>query len=158
MSTESDSYLLKVESTDGSCPIGEAVGERNSKEGKIPVFSCEGACIRGEIARVAANLVAKEGTYRRGCHGELLTVPHSAIARWAKSADRAVVIDGCFLRCHARIMRGLFEPGRLIEIDALSHYKRYSDIFDIDGVPEEERNEVAREVADWVLDSVKAAA
>jgi len=55
-------------------------------------------------------------------------------------------------------MRDLFEPGRLIEIDALSHYKRYSDIFDIDGVPEEERNEVARTVADWVLDTIGSAA
>lgn len=158
MSNAPDSILLSVETTSSSCPIGETVGKQNMKESKIPVFSCEGACVRGEIARVAANLVAKEEPYRRGCHGELLTVPQSAIARWAKSADRAVVIDGCFLRCHGRAMRDLFEPGRLIEIDALSHYKRYSDIFDIDGVPEEERNEVARTVADWVLDTIGSAA
>lgn len=157
MSEVSDSFSVTIEATSGSCPIGEAVGERNMKEGTIPIFSCEGACIRGEIARVAANLVAKEEPYRRGCHGELLTVPHSAIARWAKRADRAVVIDGCFLRCHGRAMRNLFEPGRLIEIDALSRYKRYGDIFDIDGVPEPERNEVARAVADWVLELLKTA-
>ena len=154
MSNVTDSFSLTVEATSGTCPIGEAVGEQNMKENKIPVFSCGGACIRGEIARLAANLVAKEAPYRRGCHGELLTVPQSTIARWAKSADRAVVIDGCFLRCHGRAMRGLFEPGRLIEIDALSRYRRYSDIFDIDGVPEEERNAVAREVADWVLETL----
>jgi uncharacterized metal-binding protein len=157
MSNAPDSISLNVETTSGICPIGETVGKQNINEGRIPVFSCEGACIRGEIARVAANLVAKEDPYRRGCHGELLTVPHSAIARWAKSADRAVVIDGCFLRCHGRILRGLFETGRLIEIDALSHYKRYSDIFDIDDVPVEERNEVAQAVADWVLDTIESA-
>lgn len=157
MSNVRDSFSLTVEATSGSCPIGESVGKQNMEEGKIPIFSCEGACIRGEIARVAANMVARERPYRRGCHGELLTVPHSAMARWAETATQVVVIDGCFLHCHGRIMRGLVGPGRLIEIDALSHYKRYTDVFDIDAVPEKERNRVARSVADWVLETIKAA-
>ena len=46
----------------------------------IPVVSCEGACIRGEIARLAANYVAKRSNFKRGCHGELFTVPESKIA------------------------------------------------------------------------------
>ena len=105
MSDAPDTFSLSVETTNGSCPIGESVGNQNMKESKIPIFSCEGACIRGEIARVAANLVAKENPYRRGCHGELFAVPHSAMARWARTADRVVVIDGCFLRCHGFITR-----------------------------------------------------
>jgi uncharacterized metal-binding protein len=157
MSKVQDSFSLTVEATNGSCPVGESVGKQNMAEGKIPVFSCEGACIRGEIARLAANMVAKETPYRRGCHGELLTVPQSAMARWARSATQAIVIDGCFLRCHARVMRGLFKPGRLVEIDALSHYKRYTDVFDIDSVPEEERKAVARSVANWVLETTRPA-
>lgn len=158
MSAENSPLSLIVEPTKGKCPIGEAVGNQNMEEGRIPVFSCEGACIRGEIARIAANLVAKEAPYRRGCHGELFTVPHSAMARWVEAADRVVVIDGCFLRCHGRILRGIVGEGRLVEFDALSHYKRYTDVFDIDGVPEEERTETARAVADWVLESMKAPA
>ena len=154
MSKTAGSFSLTVEATDSSCPIGETVGRQNMEEGKTPIFSCEGACIRGEIARVAANYVAKEEPYRRGCHGELLTVPHSAMARWVETADQVVVIDGCFLHCHGRVMRGLLDPGRLIEIDALSHYKKYTGIFVIDGVPEGERRKVARSVADWVLDNM----
>ena len=155
MSTGTSSFSLTVEATRGSCPIGETVGKQNMEEGKIPVFSCEGACIRGEIARVAANLVAKEPPYRRGCHGELFTVPHSAMARWAETAEQVVVIDGCFLRCHGRVLKGLIDNDRLIEFDALSHYRKYTDIFDIDGVPEEERSEAARTVADRVLESME---
>jgi uncharacterized metal-binding protein len=158
MITESSSFSLTVEATRGSCPIGEAVGRENMKGGKIPVFACEGACIRGEIARVAANLVARESRFRRGCHGEVFTVPHSAMARWAETADRVVVIDGCFLHCHGRVMKRLVGDDRLVVFDALSHHGRYSDIFDIDGVPEEERAETAREVADWVLESMKTSA
>ncbi len=151
MSNVQGSFLLKVEATQGCCPIGETVGKQNIEEGKIPVFSCEGACIRGEIARVAANLVAKKIPFCRGCHGELFAVPHSAMARWAESADQVVVIDGCFLKCHARIMRDLVGRNRLLEFDALSLYKKYTDVFDIDAVQESERKQVAEDVAEWVL-------
>ncbi len=85
MSTAERTFILTVEKTEGHCPIGEIVGQENIATKKIPVFSCEGACIRGETARKAANLVAKKDLYRRGCHGELLTVPQSAIAKWALS-------------------------------------------------------------------------
>ncbi len=157
MKQKPSAFRIEVASTQGRCPIGETVGRENMDQGKIPVFSCEGACIRGEIARQAANMVARQDPYRRGCHGELFAVPHSAMAEWARKAQEVIVIDGCFLRCHGRIMRGLVGEDRLVEFDALSHYKKYTDIFDIDGVPAEERDETARGVADWVLASLKTA-
>jgi len=140
--------------TNRSCPIGEMTGKKNIVESKIPVLSCEGACIRGEIARLAANIVSKQESYRRGCHGELITVPESAIAQWIKAAEKVVLIDGCFLRCHGRIIENIIDKEKLIQFDALSHYNRYTDIFDYDDVPEEERKEVAQSVADWVIDSL----
>lgn len=140
--------------TNGSCPIGEITGKKNISESKIPVLSCEGPCIRGEIARLAANIVSKEQAYGRGCHGELITVPESAIAQWIKSAEKVILIDGCFLRCHGRIFENILDNTKLIQFDALSHYKKYTDIFDYDDVPEEERKEVAQSVADWVKNSL----
>jgi uncharacterized metal-binding protein len=154
MDTDERSFLLTVEKTTQQCPIGEIVGNKNQATGKIPVFSCEGACIRGEIARQAANIVAKTEPYRRGCHGELMTVPESAIAKWTGTADKIILIDGFFLRCHGRAMEALLGRERLIQFDALSHYKRYSDIFDMDDVPAAERSEVAQSVASWVLNSL----
>ncbi len=155
MNEAKPNFSLEVGETNKTCPVGEKVGKRNMAEGKIPVLSCEGGCIRGEIARVAANLVVKEEPYRRGCHGELLAVSHSAVAQWIKTADKVVLIDGCFLRCHGRIMKNLLGEENLVQFDALSHYKKYTDLFDIDSVPEAERQEVARDVADWVLASMK---
>jgi uncharacterized metal-binding protein len=142
---------LEVTKTERTCPIGEKVGRQNLIDGKIPVLSCEGPCIRGEIARVAANLVAKEKPYRRGCHGELFSVPNSAMANWVTKSDKVVLIDGCFLRCHGRILENIIGKENLIQFDALSFYKKYTDRFDIDSVPEAERNEVARYVANTVL-------
>lgn len=148
-------FSLEVEGTNAKCPAGEAAGTRNRNEGKIPVLSCEGGCIRGEIARQAANFVAKVEPYRRGCHGEVFAVPGSAISNWVKGAEKVVLIDGCFLRCHGRILENIVGKEKLVQFDALSHYKKYTKLFDIDSVPETERKEVARDVADWVLASLK---
>jgi len=146
-----NSFAVEVKKTDGRCPIGETVGKRNIEEKRIPVLSCEGGCIRGEIARLAANMVSKEAGFARGCHGELVTVPDSAIAQWIRDAEKVILIDGCFLSCHGRILEGLLSRDRLVQFDALKVYRKYTDIFDIDGVSQAEREKAAREVADSVL-------
>ena len=96
--------------------------------------------ISGEIQLV--------GTFQR-------SVPDSAIARWIKTAEKVVLIDGCFLRCHGRIIENLIDEEKLVQFDALSHYNRYTDIFDYEDVPDKERKEVAQSVADWVLGSLE---
>lgn len=113
-SVDSNNNVL-VTPTTNSCPIGEITGKKNISQAKIPVLSCEGACIRGEIARLAANIVSKGESYGRGCHGELVTVPESAIARWIKTAEKVVLIDGCFLRCHGRIFENIIDEQKLIQ-------------------------------------------
>ena len=107
MSNLDQKMMVKIDTTNFSCPIGEITGKKNISESKIPVLSCEGACIRGEIARLAANITSKGESYGRGCHGELITVPESAIARWISAAEKVVLIDGCFLRCHGRILENI---------------------------------------------------
>jgi uncharacterized metal-binding protein len=148
-------FSIVVEAPEGVCAMGERMGNQNRDNGKIPVISCEGSCIRGEIARLAANLVAREEPYRRSCHGEMFTVPSSAIARWMKEAGKVVVIDGCFLHCHGRILKNLIDRDKIVQFDALSVYQKYTDKFNIDEVPEEERKGVARQVADKVLADMK---
>lgn len=151
MKTIDEVLTLEVTNTQKKCAIGEKFGSKNLEEKKIPVISCEGACIRGEIARLAANIIAKEEPYRRACHGELLTVPNSSMTEWVKKADKTVLIDGCFLRCHGRILENLLGKENLVQFDALSIYKKYTDRFEIESVPEEERMETAQFVADRIL-------
>lgn len=154
MNCENATKTVRMNTTKAVCPIGEITGKQNIRESKIPVLSCEGACIRGEIARLAAGLVSKKESFGRGCHGELITVPDSAISRWIRTAPRVVLIDGCFLRCHGRILENIIDAQKLVQFDALSHYNRYTDIFDYEDVPEKERKEVAQSVADWVIHSL----
>ncbi|MHC4643000.1 MAG: putative zinc-binding protein [Planctomycetota bacterium] len=82
-------------------------------------------------------------------------VSYSGMAQWVKNAKKVVLIDGCFLRCHGRIIENLIDQDKLVQFDALSVYKKYTDVFDIDDVPEEERREAAKQVADSVLAALK---
>jgi uncharacterized metal-binding protein len=145
-------FAVEVEGVKGRCPAGEAYAERNIADRKTPVLSCEGPCIRGEIARLAANLLAQElPSHARACHAEAFYVPHSAMARWVREAEQSIMIDGCFLKCHGRVLKKLVGEDKIVQIDALPLHRRFSDIFSMDDVPQAEREAVARQVADKII-------
>jgi uncharacterized metal-binding protein len=157
MNDYTSDFSVAVHGVKGFCPAGETYAKRNISEGKIPVLSCEGPCIRGEIARLAANLVAHDvPSFARACHAETFFVPHSSMARWVKDAAHVVMIDGCFLKCHGRVLTKLVGEEKVIQFDALPLYKKYTDVFLMDDVPEEERTAVARQVADQIMSKVRA--
>lgn len=151
MSDSSLSFSLDVDGISGYCPAGELWAEDKMAQKAIPVLSCEGPCIRGEIARLAANFVAGEAPYARACYAETALVPHSAMARWVKQADRVIMVDGCFLRCIGRLMNNVVDRETIVHIDALTLHKKYSKAFHMDEVAESERKETARLTADKIL-------
>ena len=156
METHTPDFSLDVEGVKGFCPAGEAYAKQQMEKKTIPVLSCEGPCIRGEIARLAANFVAQDvPSLARACHAETFFVPHSAMARWVKQAEHSVMIDGCFLKCHGRALKGLVGEEKMIQIDALTFYRKYTDIFGMNDVPEDERKAVARQVADRIIANLK---
>ena len=150
-------FSLDVQGVKGSCPVGEAYAKQQIAAKTTPVLTCEGACIRGEIARLAGNLIAQDvPLLARACHAETFFVPHSTMASWVKGADRVVMIDGCFLKCHGRILKELIGENKVVHIDALPLYKKYTDVFLMDDVPEDERKAVARQVADKIIPMLAA--
>lgn len=64
MTESTPDFSLEIEGVAGVCPAGEAYAKQNIAEGNIPVLCCEGPCIRGEIARLATNMVAEEAPVR----------------------------------------------------------------------------------------------
>jgi uncharacterized metal-binding protein len=158
MRVSKQNFAIQVEGKKAVCPLGEVVGKKMVAEERIPVISCEGGCFRGEIARVAAHMVAKEEPYSRGCHGEMFTAPRSAMAEWARKANKVVVIDGCFMHCHGRIMKNIVGRENMIQFDALPIYNKdnkYSDTMLVDEIPAAEREGLARQVADKILASLR---
>jgi len=158
MRVSKQNFAVEVEGTRAVCPLGEVVGKKMIAEARIPVISCEGGCFRGEIARVASHMVAKEEPYSRGCHGEMFTAPRSAMAEWARKANKVVVIDGCFMHCHGRIMKNIVGHQNMIQFDALRMYnkdQKYSNTMLVDEIPQAEREALARQVADKILASLR---
>jgi uncharacterized metal-binding protein len=152
-------FSVDVQGVKGLCAVGEAYAKEQIAAGTTPVLSCEGPCIRGDIARQAADLIVKDvPSLKRACHGEVFYVPHSAMAEWVKSADKVVMVDGCFLQCHGRVLKNLIRAEKVLHIDALPLYKKYTDIFLMDDVPEDERRAVAREVAGKIIAKLNEAA
>jgi len=151
MAVRTPDFTLEVEGITGVCPAGEKWAEDKIANKRIPVISCEGPCVRGDIARLAANLVSTEAPFARACYAEAALVPHSTFARWVREADQVVVIDGCFLKCLGRVFSNLVDEERMTHIDILPLYNRYTDLFHMDEVPEAERRETARQVADQLL-------
>ncbi len=151
----SPAFSLDVDGVKGLCPAGEKHAKQNIAEGKIPVLSCEGPCIRGEIARLAANIVAEEEPYARSCYAETFLVPHSTMTRWVKEAPKVVMIDGCFLLCLGRVLKNFIDAEKMIHIDTLPMHKKYGDVFLYTDVPEAERTEVAGQVAEQILTKLR---
>lgn len=152
MDGDTPDFSLDVDGVKGFCPAGEAYAQEQIDAKRMPVLSCEGPCIRGEIARLAANLVAQEvPTLARACHAEAFFVPHSSMARWVTGAEKSIMIDGCFLTCHGRVLNKLVGEERVVHIDALPLHKKYIDLFRMEDVPEDERKAVARDVADQII-------
>jgi uncharacterized metal-binding protein len=151
METKTEDFAVPVDGIKGVCPAGEAWAEQQILKRKIPVLACEGPCIRGDIARLAANRVAKEEPFARACYAETFLVPHSSMSRWVKEADKVVMVDGCFLKCIGRVLNNLVDEEKIVHIDALQLYKRYTDLFDMEAVPKAERIDTAEQVADQIL-------
>ena len=88
----------------------------------------------------------------------MFTAPRSAMAAWAKKVNKVVVIDGCFMRCHGRIMKNIVGDENMVQFDALSMYNKdnkYSDTMLVDDIPEAERKDLAKQVADKILANLR---
>jgi len=155
MAKSTPDFSIEVREVKGLCPPGEAHAQQNIAGKKTPVLTCEGPCIRGEIARLVGNIVAEEAPYARACYAETFLVPHSSMTKWVNGAERVVVIDGCFLNCIGRVIENVTNKEKVIHIDANQLHRRFEDVFLYTDVPEETRKEVAREVAPKVLEKLK---
>ena len=86
-----DAIHLSIDNVKGLCAAGESYASDCLAKSLRRALSCEGPCIRGEIARLAANLVAREVPgLARACHAETFYVPNSTMARWVSTATRAL--------------------------------------------------------------------
>lgn len=139
---------VMIERTKNVCPMCEDYARRQASK-PVVVMCCEGACLRGEIARQAANIlcrrVAPEKTVRL-CLGGAFTKDTGQRAL-ARDGARVIAVEGCFLECASRMMKGAV-PGLSPEViiaDGLYEFDR--SLFGIDDMSEDQIRVHAEEVA-----------
>lgn len=139
---------VRIEKTQNICPMCEDYARQQATK-SVVVMSCEGACLRGEIARQAANILchslAREKTVRL-CLGGAFT-KDTGQRGLARNGARVIAVEGCFLECSSRMMKGVI-PGLSPEViiaDKLYEFDR--SLFGIDEMPENEIKAHGAEVA-----------
>lgn len=130
------------------CPMCEDYAA-NNKTKPVAVMSCEGACLRGEIARQAANILChrleRDKTVRI-CLGGAFT-KDTGQRGLVRDTPRVVAVEGCFIRCASRMMAGVI-PGHAPEVviaDGLCDFD--PNLFGIDEMPEPDIRRHAETVA-----------
>lgn len=93
---------------------------------KKAVMACEGACAKGEVARVAANVLAyrlERGAAVRICLGDAATAD-SGMSRLVRRAPEVIAIEGCSLQCGTEILRRRMPDLQTTVFDASALYTR----------------------------------
>jgi hypothetical protein len=145
--------VIRIEKTRNVCPMCEDYAKRQAVK-PVAVMCCEGACLRGEVARQAANILchslAPDQTVRI-CLGGAFT-KDTGQRTLVRNAPRLIALEGCFLNCSSRMMRGVIddlEP-EIIVADRLYDFDR--DLFGIDEMPRADIEAHARTVAEKVVE------
>lgn len=147
---------VNIEQTTKSCSACEAYARRQAAK-PVVVMSCEGACLRGEVARRTANVLSHQlapDRTARLCLGGAFTKDTGQRAL-ARDGRRVVAIEGCLLECASRMMKGVV-PGLEPEIVVADQLYRFDTrLFGIDEMSDAEIQVHAEQVAATALDTLR---
>lgn len=147
--------IARIPKTQNVCPMCETYANEQANK-PIAIMCCEGACLRGEIARQAANLLCHrlvpEKTVRI-CLGGAFT-KSTGQRKLVRNGKRVIALEGCFIECASRTMKGVIPDLNPEIIIADELYDFDTHLFGIDEMPEEEIKQhalkVARKVAEMM--------
>ena len=149
------SHTLNVQMLDRGCAAGDAYAAKHvTGEPKAAVVSCEGACIKGEVARRAANLVAHELAPKRSvriCHGGGFLLTQGGMRKLVEQAEQVIVVDGCPLVCGTRLARAAFPEKELDVVVANALYEGDDALFGVNELADKEINATVRDVANQIV-------
>jgi uncharacterized metal-binding protein len=152
-----DYEAAHIERTRRVCPMCEDYAARQAGK-PVAVLCCEGACLRGEVARQAANLLChtlRPGQTVRICLGGAFT-KDTGQRSLVKRAPSVIALEGCFLNCASRMMRGVIPDlaPEVVVADRLYDFDR--QLFGIDEMPAADIARHARTVAEQVAATLAA--
>lgn len=154
---ERDFEVIKIEKTPNVCPMCEDFAtQRAEKQIPIAILSCEGACLRGEVSRQAANLICYSllpEITSRICLGGAFT-KDTGQRKLVRNSLKVFALEGCYIECASRMMKGVIyglDP-EIIIVDRL--YKFNKIHFGINEVSEQQIKEYAQIAATKIAEKI----
>lgn len=150
-----DHEVVRIEKAKAGCGLCEEYAEKQHSK-TVAVMSCEGACLRGEISRQAANILchvlAPEKTVRI-CLGGAFT-KNTGQRGLVRSAPRLLALEGCPVNCSSRMMRGVVEnlTPEIVRTDRLCEFDQ--KLFGLNEMPPEEILSLARSAAEKIARTI----
>ena len=149
---------LKIEKTKNVCSLCEDFADAKIKEQvSYAILSCEGACLRGEVSRQAANLICYSfmpDKTSRICLGGTFT-KDSVQRNLVRNAQRVIALEGCFIECASRMMKGVIDGlnPEIIIVDRFYDFDR--KLFGINEITEQQIKEFAQIAAYKIVERIK---
>lgn len=146
--TDENPIVARMPRTKAMCKLCESYSAGQAHK-PVAVMSCEGACLRGEVARQTANFLCFEElpeTTARICLGGAFT-KDTGQRGLTRNARRLLALEGCATACASRMMVGV-EPG--LEPEIVQVVKLYTfdpNLFSINEMAPEEITAHARSAA-----------
>jgi uncharacterized metal-binding protein len=145
---------IQVKLTDARCEMGDSYAQKHmTTSPKAAVLSCEGMCLRGEVARRAANLIAFELAPDRAvrvCHGGLLETG-GGMRDLVERADTILMLDGCGMACGTRLLKGAFPDRRPTVVFTSGMFECDATVFSVNEMADAEIRQYAGTVAARVV-------
>jgi uncharacterized metal-binding protein len=145
---------IRIEKAIGSCQVCEDYAEQyTTTPTKVAIMSCEGACARGEVSRRAANLIAHtispDNTVRI-CLGGAFT-KEGGQRNLVRTTHKAIAIEGCFINCASRMMKGVIPELNALVLDACAIHNEAIP-FGINEMSDDDFNRLAKIVAEEIAE------
>jgi len=158
IATDKSFETVKIEKTKNVCPMCEDFAAEQIKE-QVPyaILSCEGACLRGEVSRQAANHISFSllpDKASRICLGGAFT-KDSGQRNLVRNAKRVIALEGCYIECASRMMKGIIDDLKpeVIIVDKLYDFDK--KLFGINEVSEQQIKEFAQTAAQKVIEKIR---
>lgn len=140
--------IVKIEKVKRVCPVCENYAKKQVSK-PVAVICCEGACLRGEVARRAADILCRSLAPQktvRICLGGAFT-KDTGQRNLVRNAKKVVSVEGCYIKCASRMMKGVIKKLKPQVVLADNLYDFDRNIFGTDEMSESEINRHAGEVA-----------
>jgi uncharacterized metal-binding protein len=150
-----DFETISIRTTEASCGLCERYVEAR-RDRRYAVVSCEGACLRGEISRQAANALCHElapAQTVRICSGSALT-KDSGQRSLLRDAAQVLLLEGCPVACASRSLGAVVPQMNKRVFDTSTMADFDESLFGIDELEPEKIRSIARAVADEVFSQV----